>query len=96
MTKSNTYDSIVLLMYTSTVTQKGQATIPVHIRVKLGIKPGQKVLFEEKGQDIVITNQAKIIDALYGSLKTDIKWDKKKAYEAVGRMLAKRHLKSLK
>ncbi|KKS14337.1 hypothetical protein A2617_01875 [Candidatus Daviesbacteria bacterium RIFOXYD1_FULL_41_10] len=82
-------------MYTSTVTQKGQATIPAPIRIRLGIKPGQKVLFEEKGKDIVIRNQANIVDELYGSIKTNIKWDKKKAYEAVGKMLAKRHLKSL-
>ncbi len=83
-------------MYTSTVTQKGQATIPAPIRAKLGIKPGQKVLFEEKGQDIVIRNQAKMVDELYGSIKTNIKWDKKKAYEAVGKMLAERHLETLK
>ena len=83
-------------MYTSTVTQKGQATIPAPIRVKLGIRPGQKVLFQEKGQDIVIKNQAKILDELYGSIKTDIKWGKKKAYEAVGKMLAERHLRTLK
>ena len=82
-------------MYTSTVTQKGQATIPAPIRIRLGIKPGQKVLFEENGKDIVIRNQANIVDELYGSIKTNIKWDKKKAYEAVGKMLAKRHLKSL-
>lgn len=83
-------------MFTSTITQKGQATIPAPIRAKLKLRPGQTVLFEEKGQDIVVKNPAQIIDQLYGSLKTNIKWNKKKAYEAVGKMLAQRDLKTLK
>lgn len=75
---------------TSTLTSKGQATIPVSIRNKLELNPGQRIVFEEKGDDVVIKNQSKLIDELYGSLKTNIKWDKKKAFEAVGEMLAQR------
>lgn len=86
-------------MYTSTVTQKGQATIPVYVRRKLGIKPNGKIFFEERGEEFVIKpveDLNKLVDSLYGSIKTDIKWNKKKAYEAVGKMLAERHLKTLK
>lgn len=78
----------------TTVTTKGQATIPASIRHRFGIKPGQKILFEERGNEIVIK---RILDiaSLRGSLKTNIKWNKKKAYEAVGKMLAERYLKTI-
>lgn len=38
------------------VTSKGQITIPVEIRRKLGLKEGDKVLFLEEGGRIVIMN----------------------------------------
>lgn len=81
-------------MYTSTVTQKGQATIPAPIRAKLGIKPGQRIIFDDMGDKVSIVPEIDI-SALRGSIKTNIKWDKKKAYEAVGRMLAERYIKTL-
>lgn len=37
-----------ITMIGTTVTQKGQAAIPLPIRHKLGIQPGQKVFFEQK------------------------------------------------
>ena len=86
-------------MHTSTVTQKGQATIPVYVRRKLDIKPNGKIFFEERGEEFVvrpIEDLDKLVDNLYGSIKTDIMWNKKKAFEAVGKMLAQRHLKALK
>lgn len=36
------------MQFTTTVTIKGQATIPASIRKKLGIKPNSKVVFELK------------------------------------------------
>ena len=83
------------MIYTSTLTQKGQATIPVSIRNRLAINPGEKVVFEEKGEEIVIKNPTQLVEELAGSLKTNIKWDKKKAFEAVGKMLAENYLKTL-
>lgn len=86
-------------MYISSVTQKGQATIPFYVRHKLGIKPRGKVIFEEKRGEFIIKpieDINKLIDSLYGSVKTNIKWNKKKAYGAVGKMLAKKHPKILK
>ncbi len=38
------------------VTSKGQVTIPVDIRKKLGIREGDKVLFVEEGNRIIIMN----------------------------------------
>lgn len=83
------------MIYTSTLTQKGQATIPVSIRNRLAIHPGEKVVFEEKEGEIVIKNHTQLVEELAGSLKTNIKWDKKKAFEAVGKMLAENYLKTL-
>lgn len=38
------------------VTSKGQVTIPLDIRKKLGIREGDKILFIEEGNKIVIMN----------------------------------------
>lgn len=44
------------------VTSKGQITIPVEIRKKLGIKSGDKILFIEKDGEIYMINSS--MDAL--------------------------------
>lgn len=80
------------MQYSTSLTQKGQATIPIAIRKKLGVKTGQSIIFEERDNAVVI-KAAPNLDSLMGSLKTKIKHDKKKAYKAVGEMLAKRHEK---
>lgn len=38
------------------LTSKGQITIPIEIRRKLGVKTGDKVLFIEDGDKVVIIN----------------------------------------
>ena len=38
------------------LTSKGQITIPIEIRSKLGVKTGDKVLFIEDGDKVVIIN----------------------------------------
>lgn len=40
------------------VTSKGQITIPIDIRKKLGIKEGSKVLFIEEGGRIYLANSS--------------------------------------
>ena len=42
------------------VTTKGQVTIPKSIRELLDLKEGSKILFIQKGNDIVIQNSAMI------------------------------------
>ncbi len=38
------------------VTSKGQITIPIAIRNALGIREGDKILFMEKGDRVILTN----------------------------------------
>ena len=38
------------------VTSKGQITIPVAIRNALGIREGDKILFMEEGDRVILTN----------------------------------------
>lgn len=38
------------------VTSKGQVTIPIEIRRKLGVKTGDKILFVEEGDRIIMIN----------------------------------------
>lgn len=38
------------------ITSKGQITIPVSVRRKLGVKDGDKVLFLDEGQGVVMVN----------------------------------------
>lgn len=83
------------MQFVTTLTQKGQATIPVHIRKKLDIKAGQKVAFEERGGEVIIKAAPDFLD-LIGSLKTNKKYDSKKAEIAVGQYLAKQHSQKLK
>lgn len=81
-------------MYTTSITQKGQVTIPVHIRRKLALKTGQKVAFEEKGNDVVIKPIPNFL-SLMGSIKTKNKFAPKAWDKAVGKLLAKEHLEKL-
>ena len=37
------------------VTSKGQVTVPREIRRKLGVRPGDRLLFEEDGEGIRVT-----------------------------------------
>ena len=49
------------------VTSKGQITIPVEIRKKLGIKSGDKILFIEEAGKIYMINSS--MDALHEAQK---------------------------
>jgi AbrB family looped-hinge helix DNA binding protein len=56
------------MTYSSTVTQKGQVTIPKRLRDSLGIKKNQKVTIEQEKDYIKISPTEDILD-LAGSLK---------------------------
>lgn len=62
----------------TTITSKGQVTIPEDIRLLLGIKPGDKVVFEKAilGQKKAVLRvlSGEISERLYGSLKTSVKF----------------------
>jgi AbrB family looped-hinge helix DNA binding protein len=54
------------------VTTKGQLVIPARIRRKLGIKPGTKVCFVERGNEILFQPVTKeYIRSVCGMLKSD-------------------------
>ena len=42
------------------ITTKGQITIPIEIRRKLGVKDGDKVIFIEQDGKVLIENSAKV------------------------------------
>jgi antitoxin PrlF len=56
-------------MLTSSVTTKGQVTIPVELRKKLGIKPGDRVGFVESDGKVEIRRQENRVSAAFGVLK---------------------------
>lgn len=86
------------MIYSSTVTTKGQATIPAPIREFLGLKPGQKVTYQKRGEEVLLINQIKLVNELYGSLKPRIKvkYTDRKADKAVMAFVAKEYLKKFK
>ena len=47
-------------MEVAKITSRGQVTIPIDIRKKLGVKEGDKVIFIEYEGRIVVANAAKI------------------------------------
>ena len=55
---------------TSTVTQKGQVTIPVYMREALGIKTGTRVYFEADKNGFLKIRPSKFsLESVYGSIK---------------------------
>jgi len=58
-------------MATSSVTVKGQVTIPKEIRERLGIRPGDRIEFLDAADGVRIRKQVPQgpIDELYGSLR---------------------------
>lgn len=56
-------------MKASTVTVKGQVTIPREIRHRLGVKPGDRVRFREQENGVVIERQDNRVEAPFGAFK---------------------------
>lgn len=79
----------------TTVTQKGQVTIPQEIRTKLGIKPKDRVRFELEGEMVKLRLAQSRLLAGYGAVTPRQRpedWDKVReeveraiAEEALGR-----------
>ena len=42
------------MTYSTTLTSKGQMTLPAPFRKKLGLKPGEQVLIEMRGKEVII------------------------------------------
>lgn len=54
-------------MLVSTITTKGQVTLPVKLRKKLGVKPADRIIFVQKNGDILI-QKITPLNTLFGSL----------------------------
>lgn len=63
------------MTYQTTMTSKGQVTIPADIRRKLGLKPGQSIQFEFRGDEAVVKAQTwqADLDKLQKKLATHMK-----------------------
>jgi antitoxin PrlF len=59
-------------MTTSTLTFKGQTTIPKEIRDYLGVKPHERLAFEIEAGKVVVRRASRSIAELSGSLKDAI------------------------
>lgn len=52
----------------TTITQKGQVTIPVEIRTRLGLKPKDKVRFELEGDMVKLRPASSRIERHFGAV----------------------------
>ena len=90
------YSSITMLnSYYSTLTSKGQATIPAPIRKTMGIKPGEKLVFQDNGQVVTVKTHSQLVHELAGSLKpkVKVKYSDRKADKAVEQFVVREYLK---
>jgi len=74
----------------STVTQKGQVTIPIAIRDYWGLQPQERVVFIRK-QDVVEIKPAVNFFGLKGSIKTKKRYSDQSANRAVDSYLTKEY-----
>lgn len=56
-------------MATSTVTRKGQVTIPAEVRRRLGLRRGDRVAFLEENDRIVLKPVESDVEAAFGLVK---------------------------
>jgi antitoxin PrlF len=56
-------------MSSSTITQKGQVTIPAELRKSLGIEPGDRLSFSKKGSKIIMIKKKFKVEQSFGVLK---------------------------
>lgn len=78
-------------MLITTVTQKGQVTIPLYFREMFGIKSGGKILFEEK-DGVLELRPAPDFFSFRGALVSSKKYDKEVVKKTVGKYLAEKNL----
>lgn len=81
------------MTYTTSLTQKGQVTIPHEIRKHLGLKPLDRVVFTKSKGDIII-RPAKDFLNLMGSVKNKVKYSDKDADIKLARELSREYEKT--
>jgi AbrB family looped-hinge helix DNA binding protein len=58
-------------MQTSTLTSKGQVTIPVEVRKRLGLRPGDAVAFITEEDRVRLVRKGNRIEAAFGICRPD-------------------------
>ena len=58
-------------MQTSTLTSKGQVTIPAEVRRRLGLHQGDRVGFVVDGDEVRLVRRENRIEAAFGICKTE-------------------------
>lgn len=83
------------MQFTTTITQKGQATIPAPIRKKLGIKPNSRVVFELKSDNEASIKPIADFLTMKGSVKSEKPFDIELMEKAVEEAIKIRYAKKL-
>jgi len=78
------------MIYTTTLTQKGQVTIPADIRRFLGLKSYEKVSFIKEADKVTIQPATTFLN-LKGSITASKKYNDREADKAVLRYYKKNH-----
>jgi AbrB family looped-hinge helix DNA binding protein len=58
-------------MQTSTLTSKGQVTIPADVRRRLGLRPGDRVAFVVDGDEVRLVRKESRVEAAFGLCKPE-------------------------
>ena len=77
------------------MTTKGQVTIPVNLREKLGLIPGDRVIFEEE-ENVLRVSSVPDFFSFRGFLKGKGHYNAIDVHNKVAEGLAKRYIKTLK
>lgn len=81
------------MQFTTSVTQKGQATIPAPIRKRLGINPKTKIVFELRGNNEASIRPVTDFFSLKGSVKTKKPFDLDAMEKAIEDDIIKKYVK---
>ncbi len=58
-------------MFTSSITQKGQVTVPIALRQELGLQPGDLVEFQLADHMVILKKRKNDITAAFGLCKVN-------------------------
>ncbi len=80
-------------MPVSTITSKGQTTIPIEIRELLDLKPGDKLAFDVEGRKVTLRAKNLPVTALKGIVKSPFKrpLTRKQEREGIDRYLDEKY-----
>ena len=58
----------MMKQYSTTMTQRGQVTVPAHVRRILGLAPRDKVIFEVEGNEVRLVPARFTLEGVRGSV----------------------------